>query len=179
MTRRAHFFIKIYLSHFYSWKGDISCVWEVSWIQGQTATYWPKVLLTIAALLPHSGWATQRGSLRAQSCSHAGLLSPTDSNCNCYWNWNWFKLSVAPGYTFVWYPPASCGRTHLPSSPNLTTSTGQGDISISSTGCTCFAVLPRIYTGASLDWLLGRGSICYSNFFKGDWTMFIIFNFTF
>ena len=34
----------------YSRKGDFSCVREVSWRRGQTATYWPKVLLTIAAL---------------------------------------------------------------------------------------------------------------------------------
>ena len=34
----------------------------------------------------------------------------------------------------------SCGRTHLPPSPNSTTSTGQGDIPISSTGCTCFNI---------------------------------------
>ena len=89
--------------------------------------------------------------------SHAGILSP---------NWlqrqlelNWLKPSVAPDYIFVWRPPASCGRTHLPLSPNSTTSTGQGDIPISSTGCTCFTVLPLIYTGASLDWRLGRRSI--------------------
>ena len=31
-----------------------------------------------------------------------------------------------------------CGCTHLPLSPNSTMSTGQGDIPISSTGCTCF-----------------------------------------
>ena len=74
---------------------------------------------------------------------------------------NWLKPSVAPGYIFVWHPPASCGRTHLPPSPNSTTSTGQGDILISSTGCTCFADLLLIYTGASLDWRLGRGSIRY------------------
>ena len=43
----------------YSPKGDVSCVWEVSWRRGQTATYWPQVLLTIAALLSHSGWAAQ------------------------------------------------------------------------------------------------------------------------
>ena len=30
--------------------------------------------------------------------------------------------------------------THLPPSPNSTTSTGQGDIPISSTGCTCFNI---------------------------------------
>ena len=32
------------------------------------------------------------------------------------------------------------GRTHLPPSPNSTTSTGQGDIPIYSTGCTCFNI---------------------------------------
>ena len=31
----------------------------VSWRRGQTATYWPKVLLTIAALLPHLCWVAQ------------------------------------------------------------------------------------------------------------------------
>ena len=40
----------------YSPKGDVGCVWEVSWIRGQIATYWPKVLLTIAALHFHLGW---------------------------------------------------------------------------------------------------------------------------
>ena len=33
-----------------------------------------------------------------------------------------------------------CSRTHLPPSPNSTTSTGQGDIPISLTGCTCFNI---------------------------------------
>ena len=41
---------------------------------------------------------------------------------------------MAPGYIIVWHPPASCGRT------NSTTFTGQGDIPISSTGCTCFLI---------------------------------------
>ena len=65
-------------------------------------------------------------------------------------NWNWPKPSVAPGYIIVWRRPSSCGRTHLPSSPNSNTSTGQGDIPISSTGCTCLAVLPLFYTGISV-----------------------------
>ena len=89
-----------------------------------------QVLLTIAALLSHFGrgcstvghWGPQALSLQADS--HAGILSPTRSNSN------WLKPSVAPGYIFVWHPPAS-------------------------------AVPPLIYTGASLDWRLGRGSICY------------------
>ena len=120
----------------YSRKRDISCVWEVSWRRGQTATYWPKVLLTIAALLLHSGWAAQLWSLRAQSPLSAagpqfGILSPTDTNSNWNCNWNWPKLSVAPGYIIVSRPPAS--------------------------------IVPLlIYTGASLDWQLSWGSI-YNN----------------
>ena len=78
------------------------------------------------------------------------------------WNCNWSRLWLY----FCWHPPAFCGRTHLPPSPNSSTSTGQGDILISSTGCTCFAVLPLIYTGAPVDWRLGRGSICYNSLIK-------------
>ena len=78
------------------------------------------------------------------------------------WNWNWPKPSVAPDYINVCRPPASCGRMNLPPSPNSTTFTGQGDIPISLTGCICFTVLPLIYTGASLDWRLSQGSICYT-----------------
>ena len=59
MNERPRFFIKIYLSKFILEKADVGCVWEVSWRRGQTATYWPKVLLTIAALPLHSGWAAQ------------------------------------------------------------------------------------------------------------------------
>ena len=59
MNERTHFFIKIYLSHFILERVDVGCMWEVSWRRGQTATYWPQVLLTIAALLSHSGWAAQ------------------------------------------------------------------------------------------------------------------------
>ena len=59
MNERTHFFIKIYLSLFILERVDVGCVWEVSWRRGQTATYWPQVFLTIAALLSHSGWAAQ------------------------------------------------------------------------------------------------------------------------
>ena len=59
MNERKHFFIKVYLSHFILERVDVGCVWEVSWRRGQTATYWPKVLQTIAALLSHFGWAAQ------------------------------------------------------------------------------------------------------------------------
>ena len=114
MNKRTHFFIKIYLSHFILERVYIGCVWEVSWRRGQTATYWPKFFwpsqhffLILAGLL-------NCGSLRAQSPlsaagSHAGILSPTDSNCS----WNWPKLSVAPGYIIVSYPSAYLHRCIL------------------------------------------------------------------
>ena len=131
----------------------VSCVWEVSWRRGQTATYWPQVLLTIAALLSHSCWA-------AQSWVTEGPRPLSGAGSHSNWNCICSKPSVAPSYIIVLRPLASCGRTHLPPSPNSTTSTGQGYIPISSTGCTCFAVLPLIYADASLDWRLGRRSIC-------------------
>ena len=59
MNEQIHFFIKIYLSHFILERVDVGCVWEVSWRRGQTATYWPQVLLIIAALLPPLGWVAQ------------------------------------------------------------------------------------------------------------------------
>ena len=82
-TKRTRFFIKIYLSHFILERVDVGCVWEVSWRRGQTATYWPKVLLTIAALLSQPGWAakpcvTEGPSPLSGAGSHsAGILSPS------------------------------------------------------------------------------------------------------
>ena len=166
--QRTHFFIKIYLSHFILERVDVGCVWEVSWRRGQTTTYWPKVLLTLAALLSHFDWAAQPwitegpSPLSVVGSHSAGILSSTGTD--------WPKLSVAPGYIIAWRLPTSWGRTHLQPSPNSTTSTGQGDIPISSTGYTCFAVLPLIYTCASLDWRLGRGLICNISFFLKCYT---------
>ena len=129
MNERTHFFIKIYLSHFILERVDVGCVWEVSWRRRQTATYLPKVLLTIAALLPHLGWGCSTVghwgpkalylplALMLASCSQ---LTPTATGSS----------SLCPGYIFAWRPPAS-------------------------------AVLPLIYTGASLVWRLDRRSICY------------------
>ena len=94
----------------YSRKGservNVGYVWEVSWRRKQTATYWPKVSLTIAALLSHLGWAaqpwvTEGPSPLSAAGSQFGILSPTDSNCDC----NWTDSN--------WRTPASCGRTHL------------------------------------------------------------------
>ena len=66
MNERTHFFIKIYLSHFILERVDVGCVWEMSCRRGQTATYWPKVLLTIASLLSRLNWG----------CSTVGYWGP-------------------------------------------------------------------------------------------------------
>ena len=118
-------------------------------------------------------WAAQPGSWgpkpsvwRWLSLRHLVPNCDWNSNCDCNSNWtlpasnsNCLKPSVAPGYIIVWHPPDSCGHTHL------------------------HRIQPRpqvkvifwnprpdapafCYTGASLNWRLSRGSICY-NVIKG------------
>ena len=120
-------------------------------------------------LTPSSSDHSSTSFMSWLGCSTVGHWRPKPSVWSWFslrhlvpnWNCNWLKPSVAPGYIIVSRPLASCGRTHLPPSPNSTMSTGQGDIPISSTRCTCFTVLLLIYTGASLDWQLSQRSICY------------------
>ena len=65
------------------------------------------------------GWAaqpcvTEGPSPLSVAGSQFSILSTTDSNGD--WNWTRTdcpKPSVAPGYIIIWYPPASCGHTHL------------------------------------------------------------------
>ena len=135
-------------------------MWEVSWRRRQTATYWPKVLLaTIAALLPHLGWAAQPWVAEGPSpLSGAGSHSYLQLRLEL--NWNWLTQVVCGTWLYNCLTP-TCFLWTYASAPSSTTSTGQGDIPISSTRCTCFTVVLLIYTGVSLDWQLGRGSICY------------------
>ena len=69
----------------YSRNGNVFCVWEVSCRRGQTAILTPSS--SGHSSTSFSSWLglLNRGSLRAQSPlsaagSHAGILSPTDSN---------------------------------------------------------------------------------------------------
>ena len=117
MNERTNFFIKIYLSHFILDDG-----WCCLCVRGELETGTDCYILTQSSS-DHSStssafwlgcstmghWGPQALSLKADS--HAGILSPTDSNCN--WNSNWPKPSVAPGYIIVSRPPVSCGRMHL------------------------------------------------------------------
>ena len=126
MNKRTHIFIKIYLSHFILERVDVGCVWEVSWRRGQTAIYWPQVLLTIAALLSHSGYAAQPWVTEG----------PKPSVCRWHLilhlvlNWLQLQLTHSVCVLVIFLFDATCFR-------------------------------PLIYTGASLDWWLCRGSICY------------------
>ena len=108
MTNEHTSLEKIYLSHFIrngrervtkgceKWVGD----WT------KTATYWPPVPLSLAALLSRSVRLLNRGpwglSPLLGAGSHCLELQQTDSNST--------ELPVAPGYIIVWHPPASCER---------------------------------------------------------------------
>ena len=155
MNERTHFFIKIYPSHFILERIDVGSAWEVSWRREQTAIYWPKVLLTIAAFLLRPSWAAQPWVTEGRKPAVCKLIL-TQASCPQLqleltdWPWLYNCLTLT---CFLW---------SYASAPNSTMSTGQGDIPISSTGCTCFAILPLIYSGAYLDWRLDRGSVCYT-----------------
>ena len=86
MNKWTHFFIKIYLSH--SQKGDVCCVWEMSWRWGQTAIL-TQVLLTIAALLSRLGWC----------CSTVGHWGPkAQSPLSAAGSHQLTRTVCAPGY---------------------------------------------------------------------------------
>ena len=82
----------------------------------QTATYWPQVPLSFAALLSHSAGLLNRGSWGPKPSAGSRFSLPrtairtsisTDSNS---------ELFVAPGYIIVWHKPASCGVAIAPNS---------------------------------------------------------------
>ena len=156
MNERTHFFIKIYLSHFILVRVDVGCVWKVSWRRRQTATYWPKILLTIAALLSHPGWAAQPWVTEGRKPSVCKLIltlascplqTPTATGSELeLTRTDWLELQLTQAVCGTWLYNCltpTCFLLAYASAPNSTTSTGQGDIPISSTGCTCFAYLHR------------------------------------
>ena len=161
MNERTHFSIKIYLSQFILERGCFLCV------RGELETGTDCYILTQSSS-DHSstslrpGWAAQLWVTDGHKPSVYKLIltlascPPTD----CNWNWTDPTQAVCGTWLYFCLMP-TCFLWAYASAPNSTTSTGEGDIPISSTGCTCFAVLPLIYTGASLDWWLGQGSICY------------------
>ena len=112
----------------------------------QTATYWPPVLLTIAALLFSFSWAAQLGALRAANpwsgaSSHCLELQQTDSN--------WLNLSVD---WVIYLFDVHLLLVGVTSAPNSTHPQSRLYPDIFN-----WMDAPVIYTGASLIWQLGRG----------------------
>ena len=118
----------------------------------QAATYWPPSSFDYSSTSSSFCWAAQPGSRGPRpsvwhwlSLRHLVPNCDWNSNCDCNSNWlclprtptDRLKPSVALGYMLVWRPPASCGRRIC---TKFNPSTGQGDIPISSTGCTCFLI---------------------------------------
>ena len=129
----------------YSRKGcervDVGYVWEVSWRWRETTTYWPQVPLTIAALLLHSAGLLNQGPEGPSPLSGRVLTLPSypQLELQLELNSNWLQLTQAVCGTWLYNCLTStCFLWAYASAPNSTTSTGQGDIPISSTGCTCF-----------------------------------------
>ena len=159
MNEWTHFFIKIYLSHFIQKGWYWLCV--RSELEMETDCY----ILTQSFSCDHSSTSSSSWL----GCSTVGRWGPKPSvwswfslrghpisNCNWNCNSNWLlKPFVAPGYIIVWCPPASCGHTHLHRIQPFP------QVKV------IFWYLrpdaPVIYTGASLDWRLSRGSICNIN----------------
>ena len=108
---RTHFFWKIYFSHFI--RNGCERVAKGLCVRGelepeQTATYWPPVPLSLAALLSRSTGLLNRGVPRA----HSHRLG-AGSLYSIKYPTNWLQLTelpVAPGYIIVWHTPGSCER---------------------------------------------------------------------
>ena len=113
----------------------------------QTATYWPPVPPTLAALLFSFCWAAQPGVLRTQALCWELVL--TASNCNSNLNWLTPTNSTLRGTGLYNCLSSTCflWASHL---HRIQSVHGQGYMLISSTGYHLF-----------LDWRLGRRSRCY------------------
>ena len=144
--KRTHFFIKIYLSHLILERvvKGLQKSWYWLCVRGeleteQTATYWPQVPLTIAAILSHSVGLLNWGSLRA-----ASPLSGAGSHC--FELQLELQLQLTPtNSNHLWHLIIYLFDVHLLSAdvacaPNSTRPQVNVTSLASSTGCTCFLI---------------------------------------
>ena len=125
----------MYPSHFILERMDVSVISE-RWVETGTDCYIdPTLLLTIAALLPHLGGDFSTG----------GRWEPQPSVCKLV-----LTLQVGPHSGLPLYNWLNCRRHQLIFFHNVHLLP---------------LLLPLIYTGASLDWQLGQGSIYNITFF--------------
>ena len=119
----------------------------------QTATYWPQVPLTIAALLSHSAGLLNLGPLKAKALGWELVL--TASNCNSNSNCNWLQLTQTVCGTVLYncliFTCFQCGRNCTKFNPST----------VKVIPWYLRPDAPVIYTGASLNWQLGWGPLCY------------------
>ena len=99
---RTHFLRKIYLLHFI-WNSCERVMGE-RWVgdRTKTATYWPPVPPSLAALLSRSAGLLIRS---AESWFSLPRTATPDSKL-CWLQLT--ELPFGPGYIIVWHPPASC-----------------------------------------------------------------------
>ena len=113
MNERTHFFIKNITLTLYSWKGWCWLYVTDELETGTDCYILTQVLLTMAELLSLLGWVAQpwvtdgRKALSLRADSHAGILSPTDSNSN------WLKPSVSWLYFCLKAPCFRCSSASL------------------------------------------------------------------
>ena len=99
----------------------------------QTATYWPPVPLTIAALLSHSAGLLNRGSWGSKPSAVSWFSLPRTPT-----NWHQLTWTVCGTGLYNFLTPTCfpwASQLHRIQSVH-----GQGYILISSTGCTCFLI---------------------------------------
>ena len=98
MNERKQFFIKIYLSHFILERGDVGCVWEMSW---------GRRYIDPAVLLSHLGWVAQLWVTEG----------PKPSVCRClsirHLVPNWLKPSVSWLHFCLMYTCFRCSSAYL------------------------------------------------------------------
>ena len=129
---------------------DVGYVREGSWRRNRLPYVNPKFLCIIAALLPHSAGLLNRSpegpSPLSGAGSHCGTLSPTATGTRivtatrtelCLPRTPTYQTVCGTRLYICLRPPASRG---LLVCTEFNPSTGQGDIPISSTGCTFFLI---------------------------------------
>ena len=130
-------------------KGFMCEKWAGDWTK--TATYWPPVLLAIAALISILRDCSTGGPEGPDLCWVLFSLLRTATSDSKLWSLtNW--LPVAPGYIIVWHPPAS---VCVASAPNSTRQQSRLSPDI-------FNRMHLLITQVHLTARPGRRSICYN-----------------
>ena len=103
----------------------------------QTATYWPQVPLTIAALLSHSAGLLNQGSWGPKPSAGSWFSLPRTATRTLT---DWYQLSQTVCCTGLYNCLTSICFLWASQLHRIQPVHGQGDTLMSSTGCTCFLI---------------------------------------